>query len=166
MNKAHTELDPRSAVIYFDIYFNMDSLEEDARDGDQERKQEAKELLNRIEASGGRAVVQAELRAKNEVGKLLKVRVLDEGHADDVLDCKFDVGTYDEVARIHKEIFRHVGGGDDIIYLDTPYCEARGFTLFPKGINGPKIGAESGLDMDWDDWLKLHKPRVAPRRKR
>ena len=111
MASRRIEFDPRSAIVYFDLTFSEDSFEEDLRSGE----------------------------ALKEVSALLGVRIFNEGHSGfGDLVCKFGVDTPQDVFRVAKIVRHQFGGGDDTIYLDAPYSDARGFMLYPKGLRGPQ----------------------------
>ena len=148
-----SDIDPRAAVLYFDIVFADYDVEEDASGSNgAERQAEALTLQ-----ADPHKMVDLELKAATQVGHLLGKRVHDEGHgSDDALVCKVGIDDYGDVVVAYNKIMRAHGGGDDEIYLDAPYCSARGFRFYPRGVNGPSFGADHGEGID--DWLLAHKP--------
>ena len=156
-------------VMYFELTMEDYNMEEDfssAEDGDEE-------AIQRLTAAGlthlkplgqqDRALVDLEWKALKEVERLFPgFRVGNEGHdtAGDLI-CKFNVNTYADVKKVQSIIDRSAGGGDDEIYLDTPYAAVRGFHLYPDAnlANGRAWGVRPGpVEGDLSDWLEDFKP--------
>lgn len=161
----------RGGVMYFDLVTEDYNVEEDvssAEDGDED-------AIERLNDSGigfppdfgwGRDL---EFKALAEMGKLLGVRINNEGHSDNSLTCKFSVSNWAEVKRISDIISRDHVGGDDQIGLDTPYMAAQGFILYPDEdlVNGRSWGTGYGnVEGDLDEWLEEFKPGGTPGSKR
>ena len=149
-NNAATAIDPRSAVIYFDLHLEDYNVEEDARDG--------KRLAKRMMSDGGKTVNEMERKALDKLSKLFKVRIFNEGHGStDDLICGINVDSWADVNHILKILSKQHVGGDDEIDTGVRYFVARGFTLFPRGVNGPRFSdtlPTSGLT----EWVEEHKP--------
>lgn len=144
-------------MVYFDLQIDGDHIEETANDEDSPDHEHAKELVSDL-----RALLLLEQQAYTEIKKkfsALGFNVSDEGHGDgDALVCRFGVSSWVEVERLNQWVLGRRGGGDDVVYLDTPYANVQGFTLFPRGING--IGIRGS---DFDDWLSTTKPLAVDR---
>jgi hypothetical protein len=149
-------LEPRYAVVYFDLQIDNDSIAETAYDEDSPDSEYANELL-----SDHRALLLLEQQAYAEIKKKLSAlgfRVFDEGHSEQSMTCKLGVSSWVDVDRLNRWIQGHMGGGDDVIYLDTPYASIQGFTFYPRGVNDISIGAS-----DLDEWLSAQKPLAVDR---
>ena len=155
----------RGGIIYFDLEFEDYNVEEDlsaAEDGDEDA------IENLVAAGIGyppdlsKAGGQ-EFQAIAELEKMLGVKISNEGHSNSSLICKFSVGSWEEVNKVYDIIQRNTGGGEDQIYLDTPYQAAQGFTLYPDEnlANGRSWGT-NGRDGDLDEWLEDFKPGGVP----
>lgn len=153
----------RGGVMYFDLTTQEYQIEEDvneAEGGDEE----AIERLNDAgfgfppDYSHGLKLSQ---QGYQEAQRLLGVRLNNEGHSDESLVCKFGVASWSDVQRIYSIL------GDEPYYLDTPYMEIQGLTLYPDEnlVNGRSYGVE-GNDGDLDDWLEDFKPGGTPGPKR
>lgn len=146
-------LDPRKAIVYFDLCFEEDNYLEAKDEGDDH----AAELLALGKGNEEKAIHKAEDLAMEEIEKILKksgvrVRLDNEGHdSNGDLVMKFGVDSLDDVKKILKVINKASGGGDDDIYLDY-YFTARGFLLFPQGVNGLRYNVVADED-DWTDAL-------------
>lgn len=145
-------LHPRSSVIYFDIVQDTESMEEHASDPSSDDHELAKGLLADVHR-----LLDLETRAIADVEKLLGVRVHAEGHDENDLICKVYVDTWDEVRQISEKVQGAHGGGDDIVYLNTPYSEARQFVLYPGGVNGRRFGPSED-DGTLEEWVEWNKP--------
>jgi len=68
------------------------------------------------------------------------VKVIAEGHDyyGDLI-CRISINALSELETVYRAVMRRVGGGDDIVYLDTCYMTARQWTILPQGVNGPQI---------------------------
>lgn len=158
------QFDAKAGIMYFDIITEDYNIEEDAgnaAEGDEE-------AIERLVSSGlgvppdSEKACDLEIAAIKDVEKLLGRSISNEGH--DVcgsLICKFGVDSWAEVKRINDIIRKSFGGGDDEIYLDTPYTAARGFHLYPdEGFtNGRCWGVASFRpEGDLDEWLEAFKP--------
>jgi len=146
-----TSFDPSKAVIYFDLNFAEENLEEDKKEN-PERYQEFMEL------GGGdltKAAFKVEAMALKEAKAILKVSsISNEGHDDNALTCRIGVKSLKEAKAIFERAWKKVGGGDDIVYLDAPYMEMRGFQLFPEGINGPVYTTKGSGDSDVEEYFE------------
>lgn len=151
-------LDLHFAVVYFDLQIDDDSIQETAADEDSPDSEYARELL-----SDYQTLLRLEQDAYSEIKKKLSTlgfSVSDEGHIQDSMVCKICVSSWEEVDRLNRWVQGHMGGGDDVVYLDTPYASVQGFTLFPHGVNGKKIGPpESSIE----EWLAASKPLAVHR---
>jgi hypothetical protein len=152
-------LDPKSAMVYFDLYFEEDNLEEDqGPNADEDQQQRAAEFLATGKGDITNAARKAEDDAMKEIGAMLKkaglnVRLGNEGHGSgDELVMKFGIDTVDQVKKLVDFIKRNTGGGEDVIYLNAPYMEARDFVLFPVGVNNDGFSVNG--DGDIEEWLE------------
>jgi hypothetical protein len=154
----------RLSVLYFDLTIESDSIEEDAN---QELDDQSDELdLERVERArrlladkSGQQLLQLEREALREVREGLGMEIYTEGHdSQGNLACKIPVQSWFDVEHIQDWIARNMGGGDDIVYLSTYYAQVRQFTLFPRGVNGPRFGP-NGPKGSLSDWLEACKPR-------
>lgn len=129
-------LDPRKAIMYFDISCEDYNIEEDARDGDP--------LAMEIMADkSGRVLHKLEGDAYKAVEKLFRVRLSNEGHdSAGNLVCKFSIDSVEDVENALKVINRNHIGGNDQIDTGVQYFTAQGFTLYPQGVNGPRYSDE------------------------
>ena len=157
-------LDPRRAIMYFGIMiedYNIDEDVDEANYGDAialDRLVDAfgpdwseKAQSNRLDTH------KLESRAVKEVQRYVG-RFGNEGHGSgDELVCKIGVSSYADVQKIWKMVQREMGGGEDIVYLETPYASFGNWTLYPEGVNGPSYGVD-GRDGDIDDWLDDNEP--------
>jgi len=129
-------LDPRKAVMYFQISCEDYNIEDDARDGDPL----ATEIM---EDKSGRALLNLEWDAYKAVEKLFRVRLTNEGHdSAGNLVCRFSIDSVEDVENALKVINRNHIGGDDQIDTGVQYFTAQGFTLYPQGVNGPRYSDE------------------------
>jgi len=154
----HHPLNPRLAVVYFDLHTEEYNIEEDAREGDAE----AKALLN-----DPRQILRLEHKALAELSRKFGHRISDEGHdryGD--LVCKFGVNDWAEVKAANDVISKHHIGGDDEMDAGAPYMVARGFRLYPNGVNDVFYGEESGAEGTWEEWLQGHAPAATARKAR
>jgi hypothetical protein len=155
----HHPLNPRLAVVYFDLHTEEYNIEEDAQEGDAE----AKALLN-----DPRQILRLEHKALAELSRKFGHRISDEGHdryGD--LVCKFGVDDWAEVKAANDVISKHHIGGDDEMDAGAPYMVARGFRLYPNGVNDVFYGEESGAEGTWEEWLQDHAPAATnPRTRR
>lgn len=113
-----SDFDPSKAIMYFIISFEDYNAEEDG-----------------VEFSD-RELHKKTLEAQKMVGRILKVRVSNEGHnASMGLTCKFGVDSLEEVAEIFK-IIQRGGEGGTVIETGVEYFIAEAFVLYPQGVNG------------------------------
>jgi hypothetical protein len=145
-----SSLDPRKAMMYFDIAFEEYNLDDAAEEGD--------EIAEKLKGGDEALARKLEGDAVKAAEKLFGVKVSNEGHdAQGNLVCKFSVDSWADVDKAYKTIMRAHGGGDDTIDL-APFHVAQGFVLFPQGVNGPRYGNPAGRkDGDLDDWLDDNK---------
>lgn len=136
--------DPRRAMIYFALHFEEYNYEEDRDSDDPDAQKRAADFLkmgNRGKDQFARAIMAAEDAAISEITRLIKkakpnVRINNEGHGQGgELIMKFGVDSMEDAKAIALLVSRNTGGGDDIIYLNAPYMEARDFRLYPQGVN-------------------------------
>jgi len=148
--RADAALDPRKAVMYFDIVFNEGDAEEQAN---VEYSPESHELAKRLmdPADKGRSLLKLEEEAYKRAGSILKVRLGNEGHNRGDLVCTFNVSSVKEVAKVWDRIERNMSN-DYEMDLDTPFFTAMDFRLYPQGVNGPSYG-EGEYGGDIQDWL-------------
>lgn len=136
--KFASDFDPRKAMMYFVIQFEEYNAEEDG-----------------VELSD-RELQYLEGKALKNVGRLLKVRVGNEGHDEhDDLICNFSVNSLEEVAEVVEIVQRNTIGGEDQIDTDVQYFVAQGFTLYPQGVNGVsyQMGG-NGRHEDLEEYLE------------
>jgi len=160
---AEEGLDPRKAMLYFDIHLEDYNVEEDQDSDDEDAKERLAEFL---ELGGGdlsRAAQKAEDMMVKEMQKRLakaglRVRLSNEGHGSgDELVMKFGIDDLDQVEKVIEFVGENMGGGDDVIYSeDVAYMEARGFTLYPQGVNGLRVEFDG-----MEDWLDDQKAAVS-----
>ena len=101
------------------------------------------------------------------------VRISNEGHdAYGALVCKFGVSSVAEVEAFFGWLARHITGGDDEVSdtgPDAVYTAARGFRLYPNGVNGRlRLRFEDWNDRDpsepdctWEELMQKFDPREA-----
>ena len=154
-------LDPKSAMAYFDLHFEDYNLEEDqGPNADEDGAQRAADFLALGKGKLDQAGRAAEDAAMKEIGDKLKkaglnVRLGNEGHgSDDALVMNFGVDSSNDVKKLVAFVNKNTGGGDDVIYLNAPYMEARGFVLYPNGVNNGGFGFGAAGDGDIDEWLE------------
>lgn len=144
-------LDPRSAILYFDLVLEDFNVEEKAEEGD--------EIAKKMMEDSGVTINKMEFSAIKHLEHLFGVHISNEGHgSDDALVCKFGVNTWKDVDKAYDIIQRNLIGGDDEIEAGEPFFVARGFTLFPQGVNEARFGSMPGSKGDLSDWLEDHKP--------
>jgi hypothetical protein len=131
---APLALNPKNAIVYFDLAFEDYNLEEDqSPNADEDGQERAAAFLAMGKGDLTKAVLATEDAAMKEIGAKLKkaglnVRLNNEGHGSGgELVMKFGVDSLDDVKKLVSFIGKNMGGGDDVIYLDAPYMEARGF---------------------------------------
>ena len=68
------------------------------------------------------------------------VRITAEGHDyyGDLI-CRISFNALSELETVYRAVMSRVGGGDDSVYLDTPYMTAWEWRIYPQGTNGPQI---------------------------
>ena len=143
-------LDPRKAMVYFDLVMEEYNVEEDAGNGD--------ELAMQIMNDDGKAANKLEGDALKKLATMFGAKISNEGHGSGgELVCKLGVDTWQDVSKINKVINSHQTGGDDTIDVGVQYFAAQGFVLFPQGVNGPRYGNTAGSKGDLDEWLDEHK---------
>lgn len=132
-------IDPATAVLYFDLHIDLDNMMEDGESYD----------LHVLEN-----------KALQELKKRLPLfRGTNEGHDQyDDLVCKISVQNWHEVREIWDWVSHNTGGGDDIVYLTTPYAEVRNFFLYPRGLDHPAFSS-GGFNEGIEFWLEAYKPR-------
>jgi hypothetical protein len=143
----------RMAVVYFGIAIEDYNIEEAAREGDAR----AQALL---QDTSGMALLKLEDRALKSLSRMFNTRITNEGHdryGD--LVCKIPVNSWEDVKSVNAVINKHHIGGDDEIDTDVEYVVARGFRLYPDGVNDDFYGEESGAVGTFDEWLENNKPR-------
>jgi len=122
--------------VYFDVHFEDYNYEEDLESEDEERRQAA---------SAAPMDVDAELRAAASIGRLLGVRVLNEGHNSyGDLVCKFAI-QFRDLPLVLNELERRMQSGAEID-TDEPYHVVRGFVLYPDE------ALTNGRRIEFDDW--------------
>ncbi len=140
--KVAAAFDPKSAMLYFDIHMEDINIEEDAKGPESPNHDLAKSLMN----DGGQKAHKLEGDAMAEVKKIFGKNFSNEGHDNyGDLVCKVPVSSIEEVEKILSKV--SVGGGDDIHYLNTPYCTMQNFTFFPNGVNDDQVKF-----VDFDEW--------------
>jgi len=145
-----SSLDPRKAMMYFDISFEDYNIDDAAEEGD--------EIALKLQGGDDRLAVKLEGDAIKAAERILGVKVSNEGHdSAGNLVCKFGVDSWGDVDKAYKAISRNTIGGDDQIDL-APFYVGQGFFLLPQGVNGPKYGNVPGRKGDLDDWLADNKP--------
>jgi hypothetical protein len=87
-------------------------------------------------------------------------RLSDAGSTNDTvpnLIAQIPIMDMQELIKLYTNVSAEHGGGDDIVYLDTPYMEAAQFEFFPEGYNGPRytLGANVGEEDIWE-WITEH----------
>lgn len=141
-------LDPRSAVIYFDLCFESYDHDEDvaaAEQGNEEAAERLDRILKLAPDNFGLALHRTESAALAEITTMIGAvlpghTVNNEGHDRfDNLIVKVGVDTLAEAKALMEFVHRRAGGGDDCIYLDTPYFAVQGFRLYPQGVNADAI---------------------------
>lgn len=147
--KTAAQLDPRSAVVYFDLHCEEENIKEDAGDPESPDHELAKKILA---DKTGTILLDLEADALAQLKKTLGTSIGNEGHDKfDNLVCKItSVSTVEDVTKLFDKL--HVIGGDDIVDTGVPYFSAQGFTLFPEGVNGPQVPYS-----DFDDWKEENK---------
>jgi hypothetical protein len=149
-------LNPRAAIIYFGLAVEDYNIEEDADNGDEF----ALKLMN----DGGRSLNKLEGDALKEVARMFGQRVSNEGHdSSGELVCKFGVNSWGDVKKALDVINRNYTGGDDEIDTNVRYVVARGFRLYPNGVNDVFYGEEPGAEGDLEEWLADHKDTATRR---
>lgn len=143
-------LDPRRAMLYFDLVLEDYNVEEDARSGNR--------LAKKMMRDDGLTASKMEMKAVEYLSKLFGVRISNEGHGPygSVLICKFSVNSVADVRRAYDVLARHHTGGDDEIGTDQPYFSARAFRVYPQGVNGPSFGVGNNVDGTMEEWLEAH----------
>lgn len=122
-----SDFDPRKAVVYFDLVFEDWNAEEDG----VELSDYPKNII-------GSAI-------KN-IGRLLKVRVGNEGHDNSgVLTCKFSLDSLEHAEKLMETISRNAEG-TDTLSTGVEYFVAQNFVFYPAGLRGDSysIDGENG----------------------
>jgi hypothetical protein len=128
------KFNPRSAVVYFDLVFDEDNYLEDT----EEENLPDDQVILRWEDS-----------AMREIAEGIGHRVSNEGHDSyGILVCKVFPDTLRDVEKMVDWVMANTGGGDDIVYLDNHFSAGQ-WTLFPQGVNGPRV-----MFADFDEWLE------------
>jgi hypothetical protein len=141
-------LDPRKAMMYFDISCEDYNIEEDAENGEPL-------AMKIMEDERGLVLHKLEGDAYKAVEKLFRVRLSNEGHdSSGNLVCKFPIDSVEDVENALKVINRNHIGGDDQIDTGVQYFTAQGFTLYPQGVNGPRYSENSQDDGTLEEWLE------------
>ncbi len=135
--KLASDFDPRKAIMYFSIDFEDYNAEEDG-----------------VEFSD-RELHKKTLEAQKKVGRILKVRISNEGHdSSGNLICKFGVDSLKEAAKIFK-IIQRGGEGGTVIETGVEYFIANFFTLYPQGVNGIAYQMDAfGPAKDLEEYLE------------
>jgi hypothetical protein len=137
-------LDPRKAMVYFDLVMKHAEIAQDALDGNG--------FAIQILYDDGKTRRDIEVDALNNLAAMFGARISNEGYDPRNLKliCKLAVGTWQDVAKINKVIHSHHTGGDDTIDVGVgsglEYFAAQGFVLFPQGVNGPRYGLSKWID--------------------
>lgn len=156
-------LNPKTAIVYFDLVFEDFNLEEDqSPDADADGRERAEAFLALHKGDLDKAMMMAESAAMADMAARLKKaglpgRLANEGHSSDgSLAMKFGVDSVDDVKKLVKFVQRSSGGGEDEIYLDAPYMAARGFHFYPDGVNNTRFGFGGGISGqgDIEEWLE------------
>lgn len=155
-------LDPKTAIVYVGLVFEDYNYADDASSADADR-QEAVRAFMRLGNDVCEAASKAEGMALADLERRLKtagldVRLTNESHDDEGgLIVKFGVSSIADVERLVRFVRGNSGGGEDEIYLDAPYMAARGFRLYPQGVNRPSFvfgGSHLAGEGDIEDWLE------------
>ncbi len=166
--KSVCPLDPRLAFVAFDVKIDDDHIQELAESEDGEHDERNVELARKL-ISDPREMNQLETHAMREVERKLRgaglpdLRVVDFGHDDwGNVSCQVSVSHWGDVRILNDWVQGHMGGGDDVVYLETPFAEVSGFVLFPEGGNGRRFGPGE-KDGSLTDWVGDNRPRAFAR---
>ena len=138
-SKVASDFDPRKAVVYFDLVF-----QEGIANHDQA------EIRDRDFPS-------LESKAVNNIGRMLKVRVSNEGHdSSGALICNFPLNSLEQAEELMETIAKNTEGGHDTIDTDVEYFVAQNFLFYPNGLRGDSysIDGEGMSDGDLFDYLE------------
>jgi hypothetical protein len=136
-------------MMTFVLVLEQDVLANSADEGDELaiEVQENEKALERLEED-----------ALRKLSSMFGVKIDNEGMGPQHgLICKFSVDSWNDVARVNKAINQNRIGSGDKMDTDVPFFAARGFVLYPEGINGPRYGKTSRAVGDLDQWLRDNK---------
>lgn len=157
-----TKIDPARAVVYFDLVFQRYQAEEDrdreAEDHEDEDwvEEQRKIAVHALEEGTGDLERQAVSWLEKELGAKIWA---ESGFDEDGVTCKVtSLSSWEDVKRFFVKVWS-ICGGEDTIYLDVPFMEATRFVFYPKGVNGPRFGANE-KDGEVSDWLDTHEPTM------
>lgn len=138
-------IDPRLAVVYFDLSVEIYNLEDGAKENDDY----ALKIMREIQARG---IGWMEDDAVERLGRLFGRKIDNEGHDQhDSLVCRMHVDTVDDVREVLNVLNHYHAGGNDSIEAGD-YVEASNFRFYPQGVNGPSYGANARSG-DIEEWL-------------
>lgn len=159
-NKVMGEDLQKSGILYFDLHFEDYNLEDDLGNiGEITDEDHLAELASYKNDKNGLFALSQEDKALEHLEKLFGRKIGNEGHGSyGDLVCKIPVSSHEEVEKLNEIVERNTIGGDDEIDAGERYHVARGFTLFPEGVNGPRYSHESSSEGTIADWLEVNKP--------
>ena len=158
--KNEHPLNPKEAILYFDLSFEDSNYEEDAsniEDIEEEDPEHYEELLKYENDS--QFSHDQENKALKWLEKTFRAKIENEGHDSyGNLICAIGITSHKQLKHIDQIVSRHHIGGDDQMETDVRYFVAQGFQFYPLGFDNRSVvySEESSAKGTIDEWLKDH----------